>query len=134
MTGIRIREIPLAVFVLFFRINLWYGDMRAHSAAAGVSIIELAFFISCGGWLEIGLHRHFDLPPLLFGGVGLALYLLNDHFLVGKKFGTKFEMKSKAFSKQKKVNMYVNAGLIVAAVACFCYVTIIEHGKVFSAT
>jgi hypothetical protein len=39
-----IKEILLAVFVLFFRINLWYGDMKARSAAAGVTITELAFF------------------------------------------------------------------------------------------
>src|ERR1041385_3294162 len=104
-----LRELYLSIFVLFFRISRWRGDMKARAAAGLLSIIEGSLVASLVMWSEVGMGQHVPMKRWV-GGIGFViLYLLNDHFLVDRGRGTAFEQQFRSFRATKQTILYVAA-------------------------
>lgn len=131
----RATELYLSVFVLFYRIaaGLWPKAFNAdaHKGVAGLTMVEGLFALSIYSWLEIAMRRRFEVNPLLIGAALALIYFCNNHFLVGRGIGIKFENRFSEFPRIKRIVLRLGAlGVVLIAATAF-YLSMAMHQKVF---
>lgn len=105
----KLAELYFSMFVLFYRISIWRGRVRAGTASIGVSTVLGLFVVGLLSWAQIYFHRKLTVDRWVFG-VGFAmLFILNHYLLVVRGFGISFEKSFGSFTQRKQVLLLVSA-------------------------
>jgi len=127
-----IRELYLALFVLFFRLDVrrWpsYANANAngYNGALGISLVETFAALSVLFWFEIVSGYRFGLDSRL-GLVALgifAVYFTNLYFLIDRARGVALEREFACLSRRKRVALLAAAAAIFVASAAVFYLSL----------
>jgi hypothetical protein len=126
-------EIYLSVFLLFFRSSAkqWSAEANAFKGVAGVFFVQILLIVSLCGWFSIAVDRPLVRTIGFVGPISILLYLINNHFLVSRRMGTKFEEQSRHFERSKKVALQAWALFQVALGWAILMVSAYEYQRYF---
>lgn len=109
------KEVYLSIFVLFYRLSRWTADMKAYSAVACLSIVELLLAASFGMLVQIISGYRHGWNRWVVGAFCLGLFLVNSHFLVNRGNGIAFEREFSRYPRGKRMALLLAAGGIAVA-------------------
>lgn len=126
------KDVYLSIFLIFFRLSRWKGEMRSSSASIAVSVILGMLISIVWGEAQIALHERINLNRwLVISGLALA-FGLNAHVL--RKAGAKFEQRFRTFAASKQLGLQVAAVLIVVSIVSALFASISSYHRAFGIT
>lgn len=127
-----LKEIYLSLFVLFFRISRWKGRMKVSTASIGVSAVAAFLAFSVYMWISVMSQHQIVTNRWIVGGVGAAIFVVNDYFLSIRGHGIAFEKQFRHFGKSKRIVLYLAAIGIVAATGIAFYLSVADYHQAFN--
>lgn len=127
-----LKELYLSTFVLFFRISRWRGNMKARSAALGLTLVDGILVMSFGASIAVVTHQVIEVNRWIVGIAVIVLYSLNDYFLVDQGRGIAFEERFRGFRAGKRTLLYLAASGIVLATGIALYFSAAAYHQTFN--
>lgn len=128
---ILLKQIWFAIFVTFFRITRWRGDMQAHAAIAGILIVEGFLLISISCWAQVLLGRQLTLARWVVWPAVALLYAVNYYQLVVKGSGLAFNREFSRLSQRRQIALYSAVGLLVAVTVTIFFMSLATYHRAF---
>lgn len=127
-----LKEIYLSLFLLFYRLSLWKGRMKARVASICVGILEFMLVFTIWLWIQIATHEYIQLDRWI---VVASIFLIagpGEYLLVVRGHGIAFEKQFHSFSKSKRIALYLAAIGVVLATGIAFYLTVIGYHQTFN--
>jgi hypothetical protein len=127
-----LKELYLSVFLLFFRITLWKGRMKASMAAICVSVVEGLLALTLWTWVQTITHLDFEPSRWIILFFFLLIAGPGDYFLVVRGHGEAFDKQFQHFGKSKRIALYVAATCVVALTGIAFYLSATAFHRAFN--
>jgi len=128
-----VKELYLSIFVLFYGMSGWEGRLKADTASIGVSVVVGLLAVAFWALIQTATHQYVAFNSRwIFGGAGVAIFVLNNYFLVVRGRGVAFEKQFRSFSKSKRIILYLAAIGFVVAIGIAFYLSVAHYRQTFN--
>jgi hypothetical protein len=95
----------LSLFVLFYRVSAkqWSAGVNAFKGVLGTIAVQVMIIVSLAGLISVMIGSPLQSGSMRWlSALSVPLWLVNQHFLVSRRIGVKFEERSRTFDKSER--------------------------------